>query len=119
MKILDWLVEWWRAFYYKRDFRENIVYINKAKNIAVIYSIDENVIKIFTHGLIYNLPIEIKTSEKDYLDTIASFLDEELDSLPITNLQEMLTQYELLEDYDTCIKIRNIITSKLQNNDNK
>lgn len=118
MKIVDWLVRRWENFYYKRDLKENLVYVNTHENIAFTYNINTNTIKVFTHGLIYNIPIKIVNSGEDYLDAVSSSFDDGLDTLSLSSLQTMLKEYESLEDYDKCVKIRNTITSKLQKNDN-
>lgn len=119
MKILTYLIEQWQEFYYKRSFKENLVYMSSDRNIAVMYSKNKNNIKVFTNGLTYHLPIVIKNSEEDYLDAVStSLFDEGLDELSLSSLKIMLKEYESLEEYDKCIKIRDTITSKLQNNDN-
>jgi hypothetical protein len=118
MKIIDWLVEWWEEFYYKRNFKQNLIYMSSDRNIAVLYSTDSNRIKVFTHGLTYYLPIKVRNSEEDYLGALTTSFDEGLDTLSLSSLQIMLKEYESLEEYDKCIQIRDTITSKLQNNDN-
>ncbi len=117
MKIIDWIVEQWQEFYYKRNFKENIVYMNSDRNIAIIYSKDKNRIKVFTHGLTYYLPIKIPSTNKEYDEAISSSFEDNLDSLSVSTLEIMLKEYEYSEDYEKCIKIKNTIISKLQNND--
>ena len=118
MRIVNWLVEQWQEFYYKRSLKESLIYMSSDGNVAVMYSIDRNRIKVFTYGLTYHLPLKIVNSEEDYLEAISSLFDEGLDTLSTSSLQIMLKEYEALEEYDKCIKIRDAITSKLQNNDN-
>jgi hypothetical protein len=118
MKIIDWIVEQWQEFYYKRSFKENIIYISSDGNIAIMYSKDKNKIQVFTHGLVYHLPIKIPSNNKEYDEAVSSSFENSLDSLSISTLEIMLKEYEYSEDYEKCIKIKNTITSKLQSNDN-
>lgn len=91
--------------------------MNSDRNIAIIYSKDKNRIKVFTHGLTYYLPIKIPSTNKEYDEAISSSFEDNLDSLSVSTLEIMLKEYEYSEDYEKCIKIKNTIISKLQNND--
>lgn len=91
--------------------------MSSDRNIAIMYAKDTNRIKVFTHGLTYYLPIKLVNSEEDYLNALSSSFDDDLENLSLSSLQIMLKEYESLEEYDKCVKIRDTITSKLQNND--
>lgn len=116
--IINKIKDWWEEFYFVKSFKENKIYMSSDRNIAVMYFKKDNKIKVFTNGLTYNLPIILFKNDENYLNTLSSSFDDGLEDLSLSSLQIMLKEYESLEEYDKCIKIRNTITSKLENNDN-
>ena len=119
MRLLDKFAEWWENFYYIRTLKENIVYRNSDNKIAVFFSTEENIFRVFIHDTVFQLPLQDPL--KKHLNKEESpntFLTDSLKDLPIPQLEEILKDYEELEYYDKCSEIRDLIQSKLKNNEN-
>lgn len=113
------ILEWVERKLYSSKLHPNIVYINKDKSIMVEHNTDEDAVNIFINNIVYKLPIQVFKSEEEYLESLEHSFIDDLDHLPLQELQSILLQYEEVEDYEKCIKIKDVINSKLKENDNQ
>lgn len=116
MKIIDNIVNRFLEFYYTKDLKENFIYTTKDKKVALTFTTDENIIRLYSHGVIYNIPIKpIPQGEMENImkDSFDSFIK----NASMKDLKNLLREFEDVEDYEKCDIIKKSINKKLLSND--
>lgn len=116
MKFIDFLVNKFLEFYYTKSLKENFIYTTKDKKIALTLSTDDNIIRLYSHGVIYNIPIKPIPQER-LGEVMKDSFDSFIKNASVRDLKNLLKEFEEVEDYEKCDIIKQSINKKLLSND--
>jgi hypothetical protein len=116
MKFIDNIVNKFLEFYYTKSLKENFIYTTKDKKMAFTFSTEDNIIRLYSNGVIYNIPIKPITQEQLEAAATDGF-DSFIKNASVRDLKNLLKEYEEVEDYEKCDKIKKSINKKLLSND--
>lgn len=113
IKFLSNLLFKLELFFSTKSLKENVVHVNKKHDIYILLSENNKYIQIYNKGLIFKLPLDFSLNSVDDIESLfddISDLNIELNSKE--QLEELLSYYEELEDYEKCEEIKEIIKRK-------
>ena len=116
-KLLRFFYNWYDEMIHTSSLESNVIYRNKNRSIMVEWSTKDEMVSVYVKGVVYNISIEQNQSAEDYEGFFNQSLREDLSSLSIPNLEQLLKDYEDLEYYEKCYEIKRILDIKKGVND--
>lgn len=109
-RIISFIEDW---FDYK-ELKPEVVYECKKNEVLVSLEESNGLLKIYIKGLVFHFPLDMKKEidEPGVYENIKKIGEANLDSFNRSELEIMLKEYELKEDYDMCSKIKNVLNTR-------
>jgi len=101
------------VFFNTKNLKIGKMYQNKKHNVFVMLSEEQKIIQVFNKGLLFKIPLNIIVEDEEDIErALNKIADLNIELNSTEELEEMLTYYEEIEDYEKCKEIKNIIKKK-------
>lgn len=113
ISLLDRFLNWIEDLRYIRQFKDNVIYANKERDILIHKEEGIPILKVFIKGMLYNLPINVDISTEDAIQkTTDRVLALNMKILEVPELKFLLEEAEANGDYEKCAELRDLIKEK-------